>query len=44
MECVYDETNKRYCYYMPSWLCKNDDKESVMRFNLYELKIMDESE
>lgn len=44
LECVYDEVNKRYCYYMPSGLCKNDDKESVMRFNLYELKIMDESE
>ena len=44
LECVYDEVNKRYCYYMPSKLCKNDDKESVMRFNLYELKIMDESE
>ncbi len=44
LECVYDEVNKRYCYYMPNWMCQNSDKESVMKFNLYELKIMDESE
>lgn len=43
LEGVYDDVNKRYCYYMPSWMCQNSDKESVMRFNLYELKIMDES-
>lgn len=44
LESVYDEENKRYCYYMPEWMCKNDDRNSVMKFNLYEIKIMDESD
>ena len=39
---VYDEEKKRYAYYLPKGLVKHDD-ESVMRFNLYELKIADES-
>ena len=40
---VYDEKNKRYSYYLPSGLAKNDDKEKIMKFNLYEIKIKDES-
>ena len=43
LESVYDYVNKRYCYYMPSWMCRNAKKESVMKFNLYEIKIKDES-
>lgn len=38
----YDFENKRYYYYLPEWMVKNDNK-SEMRFNLYELKIADES-
>ena len=43
LESVYDDVNNRYCYYMPQWLCQNSDKENVMKFNLYEIKIKDES-
>lgn len=45
---VYDEINKRYTYYLPEGLRKNEgedgkEMERVMKFNLYELKIKDES-
>ena len=45
---VYDEKNKRYTYYLPNGLAKNEgengkEMESIMKFNLYELKIKDES-
>lgn len=39
----YDEKNKKFCYYLPSDLSDTSDP-SVMKFNLYELKIKDESE
>lgn len=38
----YDFENKRYYYYLPEWMTKNDNK-SEMILNLYELKIADES-
>lgn len=44
IKVVYDDDNKRYSYYLPNGLTKNSDKEKVMKFNLYELKIKDESE
>ena len=40
---VYDEKNKRYTYSLPNGLAKNTDKKKVMKFNLYEIKIKDES-
>lgn len=40
---VYDDKNNRYSYYLPEGLIKHDDK-GVMKFNLYELKIKDESD
>lgn len=43
IKIVYDDDNKRYSYYLPNGLAKNSDKEKVMKFNLYELKIKDES-
>lgn len=39
----YDFDNKKYLYYLPDWLTKYNDQEGIMRFNLYELKIADES-
>ena len=44
IKVVYDDDNKRYSYYLPNGLAKNSDREKVMKFNLYELKIKDESE
>ena len=44
IKVVYDDVNKRYSYYLPKGLAENSDKEKVMKFNLYELKIKDESE
>lgn len=38
----YDFNLKKYFYYLPKGLVKNDDN-NVMRFNLYELKIADDS-
>lgn len=38
----YDDKLKKYIYYLPNWLCMNEDK-NVMRFSLYELKIKDET-
>ena len=38
----YDFNLKKYCYYLPKGLVKNDNN-NVMRFNLYELKIADDS-
>lgn len=43
IKVVYNEENKKYIYYLPEGLAKNDNKQSVMKFNLYELKIKDES-
>ena len=44
MESVYDFDKKRYCYYMPDWLRMGcEENPSVMKFNLYEIKIKDES-
>lgn len=40
---VYDDKNNRYVYYLPNGLVKNNDKQSIMKFNLYEIKIKDES-
>ena len=37
------EKEKKYVYYLPESLAQNSDKEKVMKFNLYELKIKDES-
>ena len=43
IKVVYDGTNNRYCYYLPEGLVKHDNKD-IMKFNLYELKIKDDSE
>lgn len=40
---VYDDKNNRYSYYLPEGLVKHDEK-GIMKFNLYELKIKDESD
>lgn len=45
----YDFLNKKYYYYLPNWLTENNlnndgtKKTSELRFNLYELKISNES-
>ena len=44
IKVVYNEENKKYIYYLPKGLAPekyNNDK--IMKFNLYELKIKDES-
>lgn len=38
----YDFNSKKYYYYLPDWLVRNND-DSTMRLNLYELKIADET-
>ena len=43
IKVVYDDTNKRYSYYLPEGLVQHTDK-GIMKFNLYEIKIKDESE
>jgi hypothetical protein len=43
LEVKYDDEHGCYVYYLPEWLCQNDDKEDVMKLSLYELKIKDES-
>lgn len=40
---VYDDINNRYSYYLPNGLVQHNEK-GVMKFNLYELKIRDESD
>lgn len=40
---VYDDENNRYMYYLPEELVKHDEK-GIMKFNLYEIKIKDESD
>lgn len=39
---VYRENEKKYVYYLPEGLVQHDEK-GIMKFNLYELKIKDES-
>ena len=39
----YDYDLKRFCYYLPEWLTKYNNNKSEMKFNLYELKLADES-
>ena len=39
---VYREKEKKYVYYLPEGLVKHNEK-GIMKFNLYELKIKDES-
>ena len=39
---VYREKEKKYVYYLPEGLVQHDEK-GIMKFNLYELKIKDES-
>ena len=39
---VYRENEKKYVYYLPEGLVQHTDK-GIMKFNLYELKIKDES-
>ena len=39
---VYRENEKKYVYYLPKGLVQHTDK-GIMKFNLYELKIKDES-
>jgi hypothetical protein len=44
IKIVYDDVNKRYSYYLPRGLApENYDNDKIMKFNLYELKIKDES-
>lgn len=40
---IYDDKNNRYSYYLPEGLVEHDEK-GIMKFNLYELKIKDESD
>lgn len=37
IQVVYDDNEKKYVYYLPKEIVKNDDNS--MRFNLYELKV-----
>ena len=38
----FDESENKYIYYLPEKYLKNSDKETTMRFNLYEIKIKNE--
>jgi hypothetical protein len=37
IQVVYDDNEKKYVYYLPKGMVKNEDNS--MRFNLYELKV-----
>ena len=39
----YDFETKKFYYYLPEWLTIHNEDKSIMRLNLYELKIADES-
>ena len=44
LQSVYDIRTRRYCYYLPEWLTNYyTDDNKKMKFNLYEIKIKDES-
>lgn len=39
----YDFETKKFYYYLPNWLTEHIEDKSKMRFNLYELKLANES-
>ena len=43
LHAIYNESLKKYVYYLPDWLTRNSDKKSVMKLSLFEVKIKDES-
>lgn len=46
IDVIYDDKNNRYVYYLPDELRENDElgvDDSILEFNLFELKFKDES-
>lgn len=39
----YDKKKKRFSYYLPNWLTEFNEDKNIMKFNLYEIKINDET-
>ncbi len=39
----YDEVNNKFCYYLPNWMVEHNKNKEIMKINLFEVKIKDES-
>ena len=39
----YDEKNKCFCYYFPQWMSEFNSDKNIMKLNLFEIKIKNES-
>ena len=43
LKCKYNKRDKCYMYYLPDWLVEHNDDKDIMKFNLYEVKLQNES-
>lgn len=43
IKVIYDEKSNHYVYYFPTWMNAHNEEPNIMKFNLYEIKVKDES-
>lgn len=43
IKCKYNKEKRCFMYYLPTWLTEHNDTKNIMKLNLYEVKIKDDS-
>jgi hypothetical protein len=43
VKCKYNKEKRCFMYYLPTWLTTHNEEKNIMKFNLYEVKIKNDS-